>query len=568
MPNNLALVKQPRATMLLDQYGNTLPAARYSTAHEAAARTAELATWYSTEHSADSALLPELSMLRSRTADIIRNNGLMSGAVQIHLDNVIGSGLRLNAKPDWRALGIAKGSDEERAEWERNTEARFRTWAEDIDCYCDASRKLTFAGLVAQGYRSYLTSFEILATGEWLERPDPGLYRTAIQMLDPMRLDNPPNARDDTHLRRGVVLDDMGAPIAYWISSEGGSYPYSTVLSKKWKRVPRETEWGRRLVLHHFDIEQAGQNRGKSGIVSVLAKLKMLEKFEQAHLQAAILNAMYAATIESSMDWNAVGSALGVEDVRQNPVLGYMDNRATWHKDNSIRYNGVKIPHLFPGEELKMTSPQHPNSAFGAFEESVIRYISSGLNLSYEQLSRDYSKTNYSSARAAMLEGWRFFNGRQAFIAGPFATQVYGLWLEESFDRGDIAPLPGTPDFWDAKTSWTKCKWIGPGRSHIDPEKDANASAKEYSLGLTTLEKEASARGEDWEELLEQRAQERARMVALGLDPKEIQAAAVGAQAADAPGQSGAQPPQDPDNPPANPNDTRPPARVPQGATQ
>ena len=36
------------------------------------------------------------------------------------------------------------------------------------------------------------------------------------------------------------------------------------------------------------------------------------------------------------------------------------------------------------------------------FEQSLLRYIAAALGVSYEQLSKDYSQTNYSSARAAM----------------------------------------------------------------------------------------------------------------------------------------------------------------------
>ncbi len=510
---------------LVDSRGQPL---MRSSAHEAASRTsAELASWNVGTYSADAELLPELGTLRDRTHDMIRNHGIMSGAVQIHLDNVIGSGLRLNAKPDWRVLGV-KQSDTT-AEWERDTQAKFLNWANDIDCYCDAGRRLNFNGMIAQGYRSYLTSFEILATGEWL--PSRGCrYATAIQLVDPMRLSNPNGEVNRDGLREGVELDTMGAPIAYHISSEATLSPFLNNALRTWKRVPRETSWGRKLVMHHYDVDRPSLSRGKGGVVSVLAKLKMLEKFEQATLQAAILNAMYAAVVESSMDWDSVGNALGADD--NKGVLGYMNDRVDFHGGNNggIRYNGVKIPHLYPGEKLNLLAPQHPTTAFASFEETSLRYLAAGLNLSYEQLSRDYSKTNYSSARAAMLEGWRFFNGRNTYIAAPFATNIYALWLEEAFDKGDVVSVDGAPGFYEMKSAWTRSKWIGPGRSHIDPEKDANASRIEYSLGLTTLEKEASERGEDWEDLLEQRAQEFKRMEQLGLDPQIFIQASVNAK--------------------------------------
>lgn len=480
----------------------------------------ELRSWNPSLVSADTELLPEQETLRARTHDMIRNHGLMSGGVQIHLDNIIGAGLRLSAKPDYRALGL----DADWAkEWSRDTEVRFRQFADDIDCYCDATRRKSFAGLLSQGYRSYLTSFEILATAEWLPRSG-SRYKTAIQMIDPARLENPHGAPDQDRLRGGVELGEMGDPVAYWISSRlaGDSYNMSNAGLRTWKRVPRETSWGRPLVIHVYDEERAGQSRGKSGIVSVLAKSKMLEKFEQVALQAAIQNAMYAAVIESSMDWNSVGTAIGAT-ATADPVEKYLGHRAAWHNDGHVRYAGLKIPHLYPGEQLKFTNPQHPNTAFNSFEEAVLRYIAGGFNLSYEQLSRDYSKSNYSSARAAMLEAWRFFSGRRHFIGARFATLIYSLWLEEAIIKEEVEIPPGAPSFHEAKSAWTRCMWIGPGRGHIDPAKESSAMEVDLRSFTTTLEKECAERGLDWEEVLEQRAAEIKRMAELlGVPVSEI----------------------------------------------
>jgi lambda family phage portal protein len=228
------------------------------------------------------------------------------------------------------------------------------------------------------------------------------------------------------------------------------------------------------------------------------------------------LNAMYAATIESGMSWDSVGPALGADGDDQ--MLTYMANRADWHKGSHVRYNGVKIPHLYPGEKLMLNTPQHPKAEFASFEEATLRYLAGGMNMTYEQFSRDYSKTNYSSARAAMLESWRFFKSRRHHIAGRFARLVYALWLEEAIDNGTVRIPAGAPNFYQAKTAWTRCNWIGPGRGHIDPLKEANATKVELQMNLTTLEKEAAERGEDWEEILEQIAEEKVRMGELGLD--------------------------------------------------
>ena len=75
---------------------------------------------------------------------------------------------------------------------------------------------------------------------------------------------------DTDRLRAGVELDHHGAPRAYHIrqalpgdcflyfprgeaSLGDGNGPYI------WTRVPRETAWGRRQVLHVFEPEHPGQ---------------------------------------------------------------------------------------------------------------------------------------------------------------------------------------------------------------------------------------------------------------------------------------------------------------------
>lgn len=509
--------------VLVDAQGRPLSSA---TAHEGANRESrELASWTPGHYSADGELLPEMETLRNRTRDLIRNNGVASGAVQTHVDEVIGSGLLLNAKPDRRALGL-KGDDraDEMDELEDEMEAKFDAWAEDICCYADASRRSRFSGLMAQAYRTYLSSFEILATGEWLRRPGYP-FRTAVQMIDPARLSNPPGRSNDDSIREGVEMGPMGEPVAYQIAShiEGDFYQGIRTPTRTWKRVPRETSWGRQLVIHIYDNEQPGQSRGKNGLASVLLKHKMVDRWERVALEAAAFNAMYAAYIQSALDWPAVAQAIGAGP-ENDPTLAYMANRADFHRESYVQFNGLKVPHLFPGEELKHMAPQHPTAAFNSFEEASLRHLAAGWNLTYEQISRDYSKTNYSSARAALLGAWRFFSNKQYLVGGWYATQVYALWLEEALERGaqgdpqGIVLPAGMPDFYEAKTAWCGCEWIGPGRGHIDPMKEWNANKLKYSMRLTTLEQLASEDGMRWRTLVDQHVQERRYAAKRGLD--------------------------------------------------
>lgn len=509
---------------ILDVSGRPIKSA-YA-AHEAAdRRSREIGSWQPTTYSADSEWLGEIETARDRLDDLIRNNGIASGAVQKHVDNTIGSGLLLNYRPDRRALGLkADDRAEEMDAFEDEVEAKFDSWAEDPGNYVDASRRCRLSGLFAQGYRSYLSAFEITATGEWLKRPGTD-YRTAIQMIDPRRLSNPNGERDSDKLRGGVRLGAMGEPIGYYFASHVLGDP--TGLSnayRTWRYVTRETPWGRQQVLHVYDVDKPGRSRGKGGVLSILSAHKMHEKWTKASVEAAVFNSLYAAYIESQLDWKSVAEAMGANDGEQTlgAVDRYFEGMTAYHKAGHIRFNGLRIPHLFPGEQLKHLAPAHPAPSFEAFERAANRRLAAGWHLTYPQVSNDYSQSNYSSDRAALLDVYRFFAGRQYHIAAPLGTWAFSLFFEEAIDRGDIVLPAGLPDYYEAKGAWLGCDWIGPGRGHIDILKEANGKKVLYSMGLETMESLASQDGKRWRKLLEQRAQEERYMRKLGMDPAQF----------------------------------------------
>jgi hypothetical protein len=166
------------------------------------------------------------------------------------------------------------------------------------------------------------------------------------------------------------------------------------------------------------------------------------------------------------------------------------------------------------GDKLHGFTPARPSVAYEPFVTTAFRYIGAGLNMPYELLLKDFSKTNYSSARAALLEAWRFFTGRRNWLGRTFYQPAYELWFEEMVDAGKIE----APGFYDNRTAWTRARWIGPGRGWIDPLKEAQASELRMDIMVSTLEDECAEQGKDWEEVLEQRAIEEARKKKLGLD--------------------------------------------------
>jgi lambda family phage portal protein len=278
--------------------------------------------------------------------------------------------------------------------------------------------------------------------------------------------------------------------------------------SMEWQRIPTYTNFGRKRVIHVHDKERTGQHRGKPLLTSIMPMFKMLDHYERSELQAAVVNAMIAAFIETPMDGESIAEVFG----------GSSDDYLAARNEWDIKLQGGSIIPMFPGDKVAPFTPSRPNSGYGQFVENILRHIGAGLNIPFELLMKDFSKTNYSSARAALLEAWRYFSAKRQWLATYWAKPVYELWLEEAINKGVI----DAPDFYEKRHAWTKVKWIGPGRGWVDPVKEAKAAQLRMQIGLSTLEDECAAQGLDWEEVLEQLAREKAKIVELGLSINDV----------------------------------------------
>ena len=192
--------------------------------------------------------------------------------------------------------------------------------------------------------------------------------------------------------------------------------------------------------------------------------------------------------------------------------------RAEFHKERKPTLNNAVIPTLAPGESLETVKAERPNSGFSSFTRQMLLGVSTALGISVEQLTNDYSESNYSSARAAIAETERSVKRRLAEFDSGVANPVYATWMDEGFGRG-LFPLPrGAPDYLEARTAYSRCRWRGPGAGLIDGVKERQASVLGMDAGLTTLQDEAANEsGRDYREILEQRAIEVKLFKELGL---------------------------------------------------
>ncbi|MEM5373183.1 phage portal protein [Paraburkholderia azotifigens] len=233
-------------------------------------------------------------------------------------------------------------------------------------------------------------------------------------------------------------------------------------------------------------------------------------------LQAATVAAIFSTFVTSPYDPALVQDALGAGEGEELPL--YQALRAQWANDRPAYLNGVRIPTLAPGETLDSVSPAHPDGNFEAFAHEMQRVIAAALGLSAEQVTQDWSKTNYSSARAALLEAWKTLQRRRDEFCLNFASPFYGAWLWEAMERGEL-PLPARAlPYIEARAAYSRCSWTGVARGWIDPTKERAGAVMGMDAALSTLKRECAEQGLDYEEVLHQRAAEIRLMKELGLD--------------------------------------------------
>ncbi|MBF0325999.1 MAG: phage portal protein [Alphaproteobacteria bacterium] len=503
---------------LVDPSGRPLVRASAAmSAHDAAALDSqELGNWWPMTGSADRMVLAESRTITDRARDWARNDGIAAGAVTTARDWIIGHNIRPDPLPDARALGITQDqafelADQMATQWVLATS--------DPRRLIDASRHDTWGGLSGLMFNHRYVDGE--AVGVILWRPRGGDYATCLQVVDPDRVSNPDGESDGPRLRKGIRYDGDGAMTGAHIRK---SHPHDVGLvdaeAWSWDFIPRETPWGRPMLIHDYDKSRAEQSRGVSKFAPVMRTGKMLDKQFAAEQQIALLNATLGAVAESPFDHEFLMEILG-DTGGEKSFQRYQGLRKEFHDKRQVSIGGVRIPIMFPGERINFMTATRPSSGLGPFAVKMMEKVAAALpGHTYATLTQDYSRSNYSSERSNLLSSARSVLAERFSFAVRTGTPLYHAVMEEAFMAGRITPPAGAPDFHDAVAAYLRAEWVGPADGWIDPLKEAQAALARMEGGLSTLRDECARQGTDYRQVITQRARERRMWAENGLpDP-------------------------------------------------
>jgi lambda family phage portal protein len=441
---------------------------------------------------ADAELAHSLMMLRSRSRQLLRDSAYAQRAQVVVVNNVIGSGVGMQAMANTTRGGSNTPLND-------SIESAFAEWAAAEQCHT--------GGQVHLHDLERLAMCEVFEAGEVLirkhyqrfgnSRVPLGLEiieseRLANELVDPGSL-----VGLDNDVRMGVEVDSFQRPVAYWIRrGHPGDIRSRMADAERYERVPAADIWHLRI------IKRWPQTRGVPWMHAALRKLDDLNESSQHEVTAARASAAYFGTIKRDD---------GDRPPESDPEA------ATDHAAFDI--SPLTIQYLDPGETLDFHAPNRPNAALDGFMRAMLREIAAGCGTSYESLSRDYSQSNYSSSRLALLDDRDTWRVLQQWWLRTFRLPLHQLWLQQAVLAGAIQGLPASAYASDP-ARYQAVRFKPRGWQWVDPTKDVAAYKEAIKAGLTTTTDviAQTGGGMDVEDVIETRKRELELFGAAGIE--------------------------------------------------
>jgi lambda family phage portal protein len=460
--------------------------------------------------SADAELQTSLTALRSRSRQMVRDSSYAKRAKTVVQNNIIGSGVGMQSQ----VMG-ARG--ELRANINSAIEEAFCEWA----CaeYCHTGGALHFHDLerAAMG--------EVFETGECFIRIHLSKFGgsevpLALELIEPERIAHefaePGSLGPNTFMKMGIEVDDFGRAIAYWVRTQHpGDIRFKVSRLDRYERVPAAE------MFHLRVINRWPQTRGEPWMHTALRKIDDMNEATAGELAAVRASSYYFGTIKTPEGTNPLVTATETDGKQQMDI------------------EPLTIQELNPGEEFDFHAPNRPNANLDAFLRHMLREMAAGFGVSYESISRDYSQSNYSSSRLALLEDRDLYKVIQLWWIRNFRSPLHKLFLQQAVLASAI-PAINLNDYAADMRKFEAVHFKPRGWSWIDPTKEVNAYKEAIKAGLTTITDviAATADGRDIEDVIATRRRELDMLEAAGIevdttvqDPLEVAAKAAASPA-------------------------------------
>jgi len=431
--------------------------------------------WGQTITSADSELSTSLRVLRARSRSLIRDASYAKRAKIIVVNNVVGPGIGMQAQ-------VKTVRDVLNDRINDDIEATWGEWTNANTCHTGGVLHFPDIERLAMG--------QVFETGEIFIRKH---YRSfggssipfALEVIEPERVVDefqPSAFVSNAVVRMGIESDEFRRPLGYWIRRlHPGEIKYSATETDAIDRIPADQ------IIHLKVTDRWPQTRGEPWLHSVIRKLNDIDGYTEAEIIAARAAASYMGIIETREEYGQT-TETGSKEITLEPGI---------------------VERLDPGDKFNFISPNRPNSNIDPFMRLLLREIAAGVGTSYESLSRDYSQSNYSSSRLALLDDRDLWRVIQTWFIRNFRTILHREWLQQAILSKSIKTISAEQFGMDPQ-KYTAVRFKPRGWTWIDPEKEVTAFKEAIKAGFTSTTEviALTGGGKDIEDVLDDRRHE------------------------------------------------------------
>lgn len=428
--------------------------------------------------------MQNLSLMRFRARDAIRNDPWAKTAIARLVSNTIGSGIQ--AHPQHPNDAVRK--------------MQKQLW-EDSGQEIDADDLFDIAGVQTLAARAFFSDGEVLVRRRWRSPLDGLAVPMQIQLLEGDLLPVEKNEIvPDGEIVNGVEFDADGRRVAYHLlRRHPGEYGRASMTGMQTVRVPAAE------IAHVFLALRPGQVRGIPELSTVLLRLKSLDNFDDAVLFRQEVSNLFAGFItkppaEPGMPGDPVtGSAMQYDVDGFSPVVSLEPG---------------SMQELAPGESVMFAEPPGAGADYGPFMRQQLMAAAASVGMPYEVMTGDLRDVSDRVLRVILNEFRRSIEQLQwnVFIH-QFCRKVWHWWVDACALSGAM-PMP---DFYRRRRDYQRVRWVPQGWPYIHPVQDVTAKRMEIRSGLASRSGAVLSRGDDPEQVDRENADDLARERRLGI---------------------------------------------------